>query len=91
MAEQKKEETTKLQTALEEVQEKYKETKEELVKERVAAKKAAEVQPIVKEVPVIDSELMDKLRDENEKLKVSTLIYVLSYNLLVLWIMHVQD
>jgi myosin V len=77
LAEQKKEETTKLQAALEEVQEKYKETKEELVKERVAAKKVAEVVPIVKEVPIIDTELMDKLRDENEKLKVSTLIYVL--------------
>ncbi|KAJ3691579.1 hypothetical protein LUZ61_020743 [Rhynchospora tenuis] len=69
LSEQKKEETTKLQAALEEVQEKYKETKEELAKEREAAKKAADVEPIVKEVPVIDNELMDKLRDENEKLK----------------------
>jgi myosin V len=77
LAEQKKEETTRLQAALEEVQEKYKETKEELAKERVAAKKSTEVVPIVKEVPVIDTELMDKLRDENEKLKVSALIYVL--------------
>jgi myosin V len=77
LAEQKKEETTRLQAALEEVQEKYKETKEELAKERVAAKKSTEVVPIVKEVPVINTELMDKLRDENEKLKVSALIYVL--------------
>lgn len=84
MAEQKKEETSKLQAALEEVQVKYKETKEELAKERVAVKKAAEVEPIVKEVPVIDTELMDKLRDENENLKVGT--YVLLYNLQLLGI-----
>lgn len=41
-----------------------------LAKEREAAKKAAELVPIIKEVPVVDTTLMDKLRGENEKLKV---------------------
>lgn len=59
-----------MQATLQEVQQQYKETQEMLVKEREAAKKAAEVAPVVKEVPVIDTELMNKLRDENDKLKV---------------------
>lgn len=41
-----------------------------LVKEREAAKKVSEVLPIIKEVPVVDQELMEKLTNENEKLKV---------------------
>ena len=52
------------------MQQQYKETKEILVQEREAAKKAAEIAPVIKEVPVIDTELMNKLRDENDKLKV---------------------
>ena len=44
-----------------------------LVQERETAKKAAEVAPVIKEVPVIDTELMNKLRDENDKLKVREL------------------
>jgi len=59
-----------LQAALQEVQHQYKETKDMLVQERETAKKAAEVAPVIKEVPVIDTELMNKLRDENDKLKV---------------------
>jgi myosin V len=59
-----------LQAALQEVQQQYKETKETLVQEREAAKKVAEIEPVIKEVPVIDTELMNKLRDENDKLKV---------------------
>ena len=55
------------------MQQQYKETKEILVQEREAAKKAAEVAPVIKEVPVIDTELMNKLRDENDKLKVREL------------------
>ena len=52
------------------MQQQYKETKEILVQEREAAKKAAEIAPVIKEVPVVDTELMNKLRDENDKLKV---------------------
>jgi len=62
-----------LQAALQEVQQQYKETKEILVQEREAAKKAAEIAPVIKEVPVVDTELMNKLRDENDKLKVREL------------------
>ena len=62
-----------MQAALQEVQQQYKETKEILVQEREAAKKAAEIAPVIKEVPVVDTELMNKLRDENDKLKVREL------------------
>lgn len=41
-----------------------------LMKERDAAKKAAEIVPVIKEIPVVDTELMDKFKAENEKLKV---------------------
>jgi hypothetical protein len=70
LEETKSQENAKLQAALQEVQQQYKETKEILVQEREAAKKAAEIAPVIKEVPVIDTELMNKLRDENDKLKV---------------------
>ena len=70
LEEAKSQENAKLQAALQEVQQQYKETKDTLVKEREAAKMVAEIAPVVKEVPVIDTELMDKLRDENDKLKV---------------------
>ncbi|AQK76146.1 myosin2 [Zea mays] len=69
LEETKSQENAKLQAALQEVQQQYKETKEILVQEREAAKKAAEIAPVIKEVPVIDTELMNKLRDENDKLK----------------------
>ncbi|CAL9116696.1 unnamed protein product [Musa acuminata var. zebrina] len=67
--ETKTQENAKLQVALQEMQQQFKETKSLLVKEREAAKKATEVVPIIKEVPVIDTALMDKLKDENDKLK----------------------
>lgn len=70
MEETKTQENAKLQAALQEMQQQFKETKSLLVKEREAAKKATEVVPIIKEVPVIDTALMDKLKDENDKLKV---------------------
>lgn len=70
MEEAKTQENAKLQAALQEMQQKIDETKALLVKEREAAKQAAEQVPVVKEIPVIDTVLMDKLRDENEKLKV---------------------
>ncbi|RWW20377.1 hypothetical protein BHE74_00024219 [Ensete ventricosum] len=68
--ETKTQENAKLQAVLQEMQQQFKETKSLLVKEREAAKRAAEVVPIIKEVPVIDTALMDKLKDENDKLKV---------------------
>ncbi|XP_020079685.1 myosin-6-like isoform X1 [Ananas comosus] len=75
MEEAKTQENAKLQTALQEMQQQFKETKELLVKEREAAKKAADILPVIKEVPVIDTEMMNKLKVENETLKtlVSTL------------------
>ncbi|CAM0943043.1 unnamed protein product [Alopecurus aequalis] len=69
LEEAKSQENAKLQAALQEVQQQYKETKDTLVKEREAAKMVAEIAPVIKEVPVIDTELMNKLRDENDKLK----------------------
>ncbi|XP_074572170.1 myosin-6-like [Curcuma longa] len=69
LEEAKTQENVKLQAALQEMQQQCKETKSLLIKEREAAKKAAEVAPIIKEVPVVDTVQMDKLRDENEKLK----------------------
>lgn len=76
MEEAKTQENTKLQTALHEMQQQFKETKDMLVKERESAKKAAEVVPVIKEVPVVNTELMDKLKVENEKLKVSLFLYL---------------
>jgi myosin-5 len=51
------------------------ESKALLIKEREAAKKAAEQFPITQEVPVIDNELVNKLTAENEMLKVK-LLYI---------------
>ncbi|CAI0560607.1 unnamed protein product [Linum tenue] len=62
-------ENTKLQSALQEMQLEFKETKEMLVKEREAAKKVAEIVPVIQEVPVVDNAMMEKLTAENEKLK----------------------
>lgn len=45
-----------------------------MLKEREAAKSAAEQIPIIQEIPVIDHEMMDKLTAENEKLKVCWLL-----------------
>ncbi|KAK6785921.1 hypothetical protein RDI58_014446 [Solanum bulbocastanum] len=69
MEEAKTQENAKLQSALQEVQLQFKETKEMLVKECETAKRAAEEVPIMQEVPVVDHEMMNKLSVENEKLK----------------------
>lgn len=53
------------------MQQKFNETKALLIKECETAKKAAEEVPVIKEVPIIDTTLTDKLTEENEKLKVS--------------------
>ncbi|KAK4418459.1 Myosin-6 [Sesamum alatum] len=69
LEEAKVQENTKLQTALQELQLQFKETKDMLLKEREAAKLTAEQVPVIQEIPVIDHEMMDKLAAENEKLK----------------------
>ncbi|KAK4363652.1 hypothetical protein RND71_018893 [Anisodus tanguticus] len=69
LEEAKTQENAKLRTALQEVQLRFKETKEMLVKERKTAKSAAQKIPIMQEVPVVDHEMMNKLSVENEKLK----------------------
>lgn len=75
MEESKNQENAKLQLALKEIEIQFKETKVSLLKEVEAAKKTEEIVPVVKEVPVVDTELMEKLTSENEKLKVRNLLY----------------
>lgn len=67
--EAKTQENAKLQSALQEMQLQFKETKEMLVKEREAAIKVAEKVPVIQEVPVVDHVALEKLTVENEKLK----------------------
>ncbi|XP_047334223.1 myosin-6 [Impatiens glandulifera] len=69
LEEAKTQETAKLQSSLEDMQLKFKETKELLTKEHEMAKKVIEHVPVIQEVPVIDHAAMDKLATENEKLK----------------------
>ncbi|XP_058107721.1 myosin-8-like [Magnolia sinica] len=54
---------------LEEMQLQFKETEKMLVKEQEAVKEATNQIPVIQEVPVIDSVLLDKLTFENEQLK----------------------
>ncbi|GAA0170129.1 actin binding motor protein [Lithospermum erythrorhizon] len=69
LEEAKSQETSKLQSALADMQLQLNETKETLKKEIEAAERAAEQAPIIQEVPVIDHELMNKITAENENLK----------------------
>ncbi|KAI3678757.1 hypothetical protein L6452_38060 [Arctium lappa] len=69
LEEAKTQENGKLQSALQEMEVQYKETKELLMKERETARKEIEKIPLIQEVPVVDHELMDKLTTENQKLK----------------------
>ncbi|XP_024981732.1 myosin-6-like [Cynara cardunculus var. scolymus] len=69
LEEAKTQENGKLQSALQEMEVQFKETKELLMKERDTAKKEIEKIPLIQEVPVVDHELMDKLTAENQKLK----------------------
>lgn len=71
LEESKKQENAKYEASLEEIQNKFKETEALLIKERETAKEVSEVLPIIKEVPVVDQELMEKLTNENETLKVT--------------------
>ncbi|XP_062166607.1 myosin-8-like [Alnus glutinosa] len=70
LEESKTQENRKLQSALEETQHQFQETKELLMKELEVAKTTAEQVPVVFEVPVIDHEMFNKLAAENEELKV---------------------
>ncbi|KAL9685470.1 hypothetical protein QQ045_022920 [Rhodiola kirilowii] len=69
MEEAKTQENAKLQTALQEMQLQFKETEALLIKEREAAKVLPEAVPVIKEIAVVDHDLLSKLNDENEKLK----------------------
>ncbi|CAL0299636.1 unnamed protein product [Lupinus luteus] len=65
----KSQENQRLQSALQEMQLQFKETKVLLQKECEAAKREAERVPVIHEVPVVDNALLEKLTSENEKLK----------------------
>ncbi|KAK9201406.1 hypothetical protein WN944_016608 [Citrus x changshan-huyou] len=69
MEEAKTQENAKLQSALQEMQLQFKESKEKLMKEIEVAKKEAEKVPVVQEVPVTDHAVVEELTSENEKLK----------------------
>lgn len=73
LEEAKTQENAKLQSALQDMQLQFKETKDLLIKERETAKKVVETVPVIQEVPVVDHELTNKLTSENEKLKVRRL------------------
>lgn len=71
MEEAKTQENEKLQLALREIELQFKEAKDLLmVKEQEAAEFVAERISSIKEIPVIDTTLLDKLTAENVKLKV---------------------
>lgn len=70
MEEAKTQENTKLESALQEMETQFQETKSLLNKEREAAKELAEQAPVIQEVPVVDHELINKLTAEIEQLKV---------------------
>lgn len=72
LEESKTQENEKLQSALQEMQNQFKETKALLEEERKAARKAAEMAPVIQEVPVVDNAMLEKLNSENEKLKVNS-------------------
>ena len=69
LEEAKTQENAKLQSSLQKVQLKYKETKELLMKEHGVAKRAAEQILVIREVSVIDHAMLDKLTTESEELK----------------------
>ncbi|KAL1203215.1 Myosin-14 [Cardamine amara subsp. amara] len=69
LEESKTQENAKLRSALDEMQLQFKESKALHLQEIEAAKKMAEIVPVLQEVPVVDTELVEKLASENEKLK----------------------
>lgn len=70
MEEAKTQENAKLQRALQELQQQFKETKLSLMKEQEAPKVLHEAVPVIKEIAVVDHEALSKFSSENEKLKV---------------------
>lgn len=70
MEDAKAKENERLQSALQEMQLQFKETKLLLEKEQETTKRMVEVVPVIQEVPVVDHALLEKLSSENEKLKV---------------------
>ena len=72
LEEAKGQEITKLQSALNEMQEKLDEAHTAVIHEREAAKLAIEqAPPVIKEVPVVDETKLEILRNHNEELEVS--------------------
>ncbi|KAL6210845.1 hypothetical protein ACLB2K_016077 [Fragaria x ananassa] len=69
LEEAKTQENEKLKSALQEMQVQFKETKVMFEKECEAARRAEEKVPIIQQVPVVDHVMMEKLTNENEKLK----------------------
>ncbi|XP_050366509.1 myosin-6 [Argentina anserina] len=69
LEEAKTQENEKLKSALQEMQDQFKETKVMFEKEREATRRAEEKVPIIQEVPVVDHAMMENLTNENEKLK----------------------
>ncbi|KAK3193407.1 hypothetical protein Dsin_024717 [Dipteronia sinensis] len=69
MEEAKNQENAKLQSALQEMQIQFKETKTNLMKEIEVAKKESENVPVIQEIPVVDHTMLEKLTSENENLK----------------------
>lgn len=68
--EAKSQEIAKLKLAYQEMERHVKETKALLAKEKEVTKVASEKEVLVKEVPVVDTALVDKLTAENDNLKV---------------------
>lgn len=71
LEEAKGQEIVKLQSALNEMQEKLDEAHAAVIHEREAAKLAIEqAPPVIKEVPVVDETKLEILRNHNEELEV---------------------
>ncbi|KAL4200292.1 hypothetical protein AMTRI_Chr03g55660 [Amborella trichopoda] len=71
LEEAKAQEIAKLQSALQEMQERLDEANSMIIKEMEAAKLAiAQAPPVIKEVPVVDNSKIDLLTHQNEELKV---------------------
>lgn len=75
LEEAKTREIEKLKSALQQTQQQLQETKSSVIKEQKTEKKAGEQVPVVQEVYVSDNEMVNKLTEENEQLKVSSHIF----------------
>lgn len=71
LEEAKGQEITKLQNALNEIQEQLEEARAAVIHEREAAKIAIEqAPPVIKEVPVVDNTKLEQLTSQNQELEV---------------------